>query len=110
MLFAGHAASFGLSISSSLQPLKAPDLGHAKPYSTMKSEAESRQTHDPVCRFTRQHCGCSPASRDRKCQQWSEGPRPTQENAQGGELKAVLVGQVARALTIYGVDEVRCSN
>ncbi|CAE7782639.1 Spout1 [Symbiodinium pilosum] len=34
-------------------------------------------------------------------------PKPSfKENAQGGELKAVLVGQVARALTIYGVDEV----
>lgn len=28
------------------------------------------------------------------------------ENAQSGELKAVLVGQIARALTIYSVDEV----
>lgn len=28
------------------------------------------------------------------------------ENAQGGELKAVLVGQIARALTIFSVDEV----
>lgn len=34
-------------------------------------------------------------------------PASIVENAQGGELKAVLVGQVARALTIYGVDEVR---
>ncbi|CAE7221563.1 SPOUT1 [Symbiodinium necroappetens] len=33
-------------------------------------------------------------------------PASIVENAQGGELKAVLVGQIARALTIYGVDEV----
>ena len=32
-------------------------------------------------------------------------PASIVENAQGGELKALLVGQVARALTIYGVDE-----
>ena len=34
-------------------------------------------------------------------------PASIVENAQGGELKALLVGQMARALTIYGVDEVR---
>ena len=33
-------------------------------------------------------------------------PASIVENAQGGELKALLVGQMARALTIYGVDEV----
>ena len=32
-------------------------------------------------------------------------PASIVENAQGGELKALLVGQMARALTIYGVDE-----
>ena len=32
-------------------------------------------------------------------------PASIVENAQGGELKALLVGQIARALTIYGVDE-----
>ncbi|CAJ1409903.1 unnamed protein product [Effrenium voratum] len=33
-------------------------------------------------------------------------PASIMDNAQGGELKAVLVGHIARALTIYGVDEV----
>ena len=32
-------------------------------------------------------------------------PASIVENVQGGELKALLVGQMARALTIYGVDE-----
>lgn len=42
----------------------------------------------------------------RKCTTAVALPASIVENAQSGELKAMLVGQIARALTIYSVDEV----